>query len=89
MIQKFNDTDGVTVFDYDEKIKDQVESGVICLTFTILGSKTTVPLAAVKSIDGRKNYTIGSIWKLTGQKEEVNIEVEYTKKHTKVRTNLI
>ena len=63
MIQKFNDTDGVTVFDYDEKIKEQVESGVICLTFTILGSKTTVPLAAVKLIDGRKIYTMSSIWK--------------------------
>ena len=87
IIKYLHDIDGVTVLDCDPVIAKKVSEGDAELYF-VMESTVTIPFSAIKSEKGKKEYTLGSIWKLTGMKANTNIQVLYKEKRKIVRTNL-
>ena len=87
IIKYLHDIDGVTVLGCDPVIAKKVSEGDAELYF-VMESTVTIPFSAIKSEKGKKEYTLGSIWKLTGMKAKIDIQVQYREKRKIVRTNL-
>jgi len=69
----------VTVFECAEDTKaKRFNGGTVRLIFTVAsepGSKSCLPYSVIKFEDGKSEFTIRSLWLLTGEKEKIDMMV--------------
>jgi len=81
-----------TVFDAPtDEIAKEFNAGNVDLIFSFVSkskSKSHVSYLIIKSNDGYLEYTIGSLWSLTGQEEHINVIVSFKVKKKKSKVIL-
>ena len=91
IIRRLANRDGVTVFDCHEKyLAKGFNDGSVDLFFTFeteSKKNSTTTYSVLRSDEGKLEFTVGTLWELTGRKKHMSIEVKLRKK--KVVTKLV